>query len=148
MASELDDAKNQIIALKKEEQAEELKWYKEENTFLASQVLELLYKFEEGSKSHHALLKECDRLKKKGDNAESKFQSLLLDYERAVRWINLRKDSVKDYENCINNLDLEYILDLSSPNQHGNILSTKVSLIIKEASGTYTRLKNRLETKS
>jgi hypothetical protein len=134
LASELDEAKNQILALKKEEQSEELKWYKEENTFMATQVFELLDKFEQGSKSHHDLLKECDRLKKKGENSDSKFQSLLLDYERAVRWINLRKDSVKDYENCINNLDLAYILNISSPDQNGNILSTKVSIIMKEAS--------------
>lgn len=139
LASELDACKEEITTLKNEtsvkDQEEELKWYKDENTFLASQIFEMIKKFEQGSKVNHDLLTECNKLKRKFENSETKFQSLLQDYERAVRWINARKDLVKDYESCINTLGLESILEITNSNHSGNILSTKVTLIMKETSG-------------
>jgi hypothetical protein len=121
-------------------------WYKEENTFLASQIFEMINKFEQGSKFNNDLRNEYDLLKRKLGNSESKFQSLLEDYERAARWITIHKDTVEDYKNCINTFGLEYILDLSD--QRGNILSTKAVLTMKEAKGTWKRLTLRLETKT
>lgn len=106
----------------------------------------MINKFEQGSKFNNDLRNEYDLLKRKLGNSESKFQSLLEDYERAARWITIHKDTVEDYKNCINTFGLEYILDLSD--QRGNILSTKAVLTMKEAKGTWKRLTLRLKTKT
>lgn len=123
------------------DQSEELQWYKDENTFMASQLLVLIAKFEQGAELNTELMKECDKLKRKVGMSETKFQNLLQDYERAVRWISVRKDSIKDYENCIHNLGLANILELSSFDQCGNILSTKIALMMKEVVGTLITIK-------
>ena len=42
-----------------------MKWYKDENTFMASQVLVLIDKFEQGAELNTELMKEYDKLNKK-----------------------------------------------------------------------------------